>query len=116
MPIIFNKQICNAKTNLQKLRFYGYEFENLNNKQVTWLRILETPSSLDSSYLMCAEIAKYNVSRGCGHTHRLLVQQILNTNNAATSILWKKAFCHQRNFIFHLSPMQTHKEINTIYF
>lgn len=62
---------------------------------MTYLRMLESSSSLDSStYLACAEIAKYDVSGGCGHTHRLLIQQVLNTNNAATSILWKKAFSH----------------------
>lgn len=68
---------------------------NFYTKQVMCLRMLEISSSLDSStYLVCAEIAEYNVPGGCGHTHRLLIQQVLNTNNAATSVLWEKAFCH----------------------
>lgn len=71
----------------------------------------EISSSLVSStYLMCAEVAKYDISRGCGHTHRLMIQQVLDTNDAATSILWEEAFGHQRNFIFHLSQYgQTNK-------
>ena len=66
-------------------------------------RVLGTPPPRPYTYLLCAEIADYDVPRGGGHTHRFLIQQVLNTHNAATSILWKKTFCHQRNFSLHLS-------------
>ena len=53
--------------------------------------------------LVCIETANYSTSRGCGHTHRLMIQQVLNTNNAATSTLWEKSLGHQRNFTFRFS-------------
>ena len=53
--------------------------------------------------LVCIQTANYSTSRGCGHTHRLMIQQVLNTNNAATFTLWEKSRGHQRNFTFHFS-------------
>lgn len=100
MPTTFCKEIHHGKAlicKMLKCNTYALapDFLSFYRKHTTCVRMCESSSSLDcSTYLARAEIAEYDISRGCGHTHRLLIQQVLNTNNAATSIVWKKAFSH----------------------